>query len=874
MATDIGVKISLSGEAEYQKKIKEIIAEQKALSAELKATDTALDKNASAQDKATKKAEILNKQIENQKKYVAELAKKLEEAENAQEKDNVAISNAREKLAKAETALNKMEAQLKDVNSEIGKTKWDTMKTKLDEVGKKLKDVGGKMKDFGTDMSKYVSAPIAAVAGLSVKAFTEVDDAMDELVKMTGKTGDELKGLEDIAKTLSTTLPVSLEDSAKAVGEVNTRFDLSGNKAQELSEQYLKFAKITGTDVVSAIDSTQHALATWGLSAENAGDLMDVLAKVSQDTGASVDDLAAGIADNKLIFEEMGMSVYTAAGFLGELDKNGVDSSATMAGLKKALQNATKQGKPLDEALKELSDTLASGDTDTEAYAEAMELFGNKAGPQLADAIRDGRISLEDFARVAADSMGSVDQTFEATLDPADKFTTTMNELKILGADVGGTLLEALAPAIETVAGWIKDVAEWWGNLSPEMQNAILIIGGIAAAIGPLIGLIGSLATVMGALNIAMGPVLLIILAVAAAIAGIVLVITHWGEITEWLGKVWEKVTGWIKGAAEDVGNWVSDKWNKVTEWTSTAWNNVKEWTSEAWDNVKETVKGAAEAVGSWVSEKWENVKSWTSEAWETVKSKTSDAWETVKSTVRDAAENVRQKIHDKWESIKSNTKEAWENVKQKVDENGGGIKGIIGTVTEEMKNNWSDALNWINEKTGGKLGDVWQTVTDKLGEIKQKFVDKWEEIKQTVSDAIEKIKGFFQFDWSLPKIKLPHFTITGKFSLNPPQIPHFSVSWYKSAYSNPIMFTSPTILGTASGLKGFGDGNGAEIVIGQNMMQRMIAQAVKAGGGGSSNYTIDITVNGAVGQDVEDLAEAVAEQLTFEIQRREAALA
>ena len=753
------------------------------------------------------------------------------------------MSKLRESLAKAETALNKMEGDLKDVNAELGKSKWDTMKNKLDEVGKKLQDVGGKMKDFGTNMSKYVSAPIAAVAGLSVKAFTEVDDAMDELVKMTGKTGDELQGLQDIAKDLATTLPVSLEDSAKAVGEVNTRFDLSGEKAQELSAQYLKFSKITGSDVVSAIDSTQHALAAWGLSAENAGDLMDVLAKVSQDTGASVDDLAAGIADNKTLFDQMGMSIYTAAGFLGELDKNGVDSSSAMAGLKKALQNATKEGKPLDQALKDLSETLAKGETDTEAYQEAMELFGNKAGPQLADAIRDGRISLEDFARVAADSMGSVDKTFEDTLDPADKFTTTMNELKILGADVGGTLLESLAPAIETVAGWIKDVAEWWANLSPEMQNTILIVGGIVAALGPVASIIGTITTVIGtlipvigaataaigAMDIALGPILLIVGAIAAAIAAVILVIKHWGEITEWLGETWEKVTGWIKGAAEDVGNWVSEKWDKVTSWTSEAWENVKSWTSEAWENVK--------------------------------------------TTVSDAVENARQKVHDKWEEVKTNTKEAWENIKSKVEENGGGIQGILATVEEEIKNGWAAAFEWINEKTGGKLGDVWQTVTDKLAEIKQKFVDKWEEIKSTVSDAIEKIKGFFKFDWELPKIKLPHFTITGKFSLNPPQIPHFSVDWYKSAYSNPVMFTSPTVLGTSSGLKGFGDGSGGEIVIGQNMMQRMISQAVRAGGA-NNTYDISITVNGAVGQDAEDIAEAVAERLAWEIQRREAALA
>ena len=841
MATDIGVRIGVEGEAEYKKSIKDIIAEQKALSAELKATDAAFDKNASAQDKAAKKAEILNKEIENQKEYISKLKDQLEKAKEAYGDNDSRVSKLRETLAKAETALSGMEQDLKDVNTELGKTKWDTMKTKLDEVGNKLKDVGGKMKDFGADMSKYVSAPIGAVAGLSVKAFTEVDSAMDELIKMTGKTGDELQGLEDISKTLAKTLPVSLEDSAKAVGEVNTRFDVSGEKAQALSERYLKFSKITGTDVVSAIDSTQHALAAWGLSAENAGDLMDVLAKVAQDTGASVDTLASGIADNKLIFEEMGMSIYTAAGFLGELDKNGVDSSATMAGLKKALQNATKEGKPLDKALKELSDTLASGNTDTEAYAEAMELFGNKAGPQLADAIRDGRISLEDFARTAGSSMGTVENTFDDMLDPADKFTTLLNQLKITGAEVGGTLLEALAPAIEKIAEWIQKVAEWWSGLSPEMQNTILIIGGVVAAIGPLISILGTLATVFGALNIAMGPVLIIIAAVAAAIAGIILVIKNWGKITEWLKGVWEKVTGFIKNAAEKVGNWVSDKWNKVTEWTSTAWNNVKEWTSNAWSTVKNTVKNAAEGARQNVVDKWNLIKSTTSAAWEAIKSKTS---------------------------------EAWSNIKQKVQENGGGIRGVLATFTEGYKTMWSNAFQWINEKTGGKLGEVLQKVRDKLQAIKDKFVNIFESIKTFVKNAIDKIKSFFNFSWSLPKIKLPHFSITGKFSLNPPQIPKISVSWYKKAYENPIMFTSPTILGTASGLKGFGDGNGGEIVIGQNMMQRMISEAVRSGGGGSNTYSIEITVNGAVGQDVEDLAAAVADQLTFEIQRREAALA
>lgn len=843
MAADIGVKIGVEGEAEYKKSIKDIIAEQKALKAEMKATESAFDKNATAEEKATAKAESLNKQIENQKEYVQKLKEQLEKTKEAYGENDSRVSKLRESLAKAETALNGMESDLKGVNDELGKGKWDEAKKKAEELGKKLEDVGGKMKTVGENMTKYVSGPIAAFAGLSVKAWKDVDDAMDEMVKMTGKTGDELQGLQDIAKDLATTLPVSLEDSAKAVAEVSTRFDLSGDAAQDTAAKYLKFAQITGTDVVDAVDSTQHALAAWGLSADQAGTMMDVLLQVSQDTGASVDTLASGIADNKVVFDQMGLSVYTAAGFLGDLDKNGVDSSAAMAGLKKALANATKEGKPLDQALQELSDTLASGDTDTEAYAEAMELFGNKAGPQLADALKEGRISFEDFERTAGKSMGSVEDTFNDMLDPADKFTTTMNQLKITGAEVGGTLLEALAPALTKIAEVIKDVAEWWSGLSPQMQNTILIVGGIVAAIGPVVTIVGNIITVVGALipviasvtaalgamNISLGPILLIVGAIAAAIAGVILVIKNWGKITEWFSGVWTKVTGWVKNAAEDVGNWVSDKWEKVTSWTQEAWGNVKQWTSEAWNKVK--------------------------------------------STVKDAVDNAKQNVVDKWNMIKNNTATVWNAIKSKVQENGGGIKGILQTATEGYKTMWSNAFQWINEKTGGKLGEVLQKVRDKLQSIKDKFTSVFDSIKEFVRNAIEKIKSFFNFNWSLPKIKLPHFSITGKFSLNPPQIPHISVSWYKKAYDNPVMFTKPTVLSTIGGLKGFGDGNGAEIVIGESMMQRMITQAVRSAGGGG-NYTIDIQVNGAVGQDVNDLAEAVAQQLTFEIQRREAALA
>lgn len=206
-----------------------------------------------------------------------------------------------------------------------------------------------------------------------------------------------------------------------------------------------------------------------------------------------------------------------------------------------------------------------------------------------------------------------------------------------------------------------------------------------------------------------------------------------------------------------------------------------------------------------------------------------------------------------------------WDEIKLRAEMMG---KAIVLT-WEFLKNKTSEIWNNIKTATVDKVNGMIDNVKQRIETLKLAFTMTFDAIKDKVRNAIDYIKGLFNFHWSLPDIRLPHFSVSGQFSLNPPQIPHFSVQWYKKAMNSAFMLNDATIFGARGNTLLGGGEAGSEMIIGANKLMNMIAQAK----GGETVITNTFNINGT-DRDPSELAQEISYYLDMELHRTERAFA
>lgn len=665
MATNIGPKIGIDGEAEYRKQLQGIITETKTLGTEMKKLQSSFDGDKRSLKQNRAERELLTKQVEKQKEAVQHMSEMLDKAKTATGESSQQTQKWQQALNKAETDLNNLQKQLDSLPNSI-----QLVGSKMSEAGQKIKGVGDSVKGFGEGMTKKVTAPIVGIGAAAIAAFNEVDAGLDTIITKTGASGEALDSMQKSMEDLATSIPTSFEDAGTAVGEVNTRFGVMGDDLTELSGQFIKFAQLNGTDVSGSIDKVQSSMAAFGIETKDAGYVLDILNKAGQDTGVSLDTLSSTMTANSTVLQEMGFDFNQSAGFIANLSKNGIDASAVMAGLKKALANATKEGKPLDQALAELQESLTNAKDDTEAMQLATELFGSKAGPQLAAALQEGRISLDETANSITGWGNSVSTTFDATLDAPDKLKVTLNELKIVGADLGGTLLEMLVPALEKLSEVVKSARDAWNGLDDGQKKTIITIGGAVAVIGPLLVALGSVIGAIGTIVTTVGGAI-------TAVGGLAAAFTAAGGVAGILSTAGGVLAGVFAALVSPIGLAIA-------------------------------AVAAITAAGILLYQNWDTVKAKAAELADAAKQK----WEEIKTNITNAVNNAKQAVEEKFGAIKTKIEQVAKDVKTAI----GDLPGKALKWGKDLIQNFVDGIKqkWDNLKS--TVTGVAQGISDRLG--------------------------------------------------------------------------------------------------------------------------------------------------------------
>lgn len=769
---------------------------------------------------------LLGQKMELLGREISQTKDKLSQLKSVQDQMNEGLKNGsitadqydawQREIIETESELKNLEAQLAKVPT-ASEAMVAKVSEQMDALGKKVTAVGDKISNIGDTMTKTVTAGIVAAGTASVAAWKEVDESLDSVIARTGATGESLEEMKSIIEDIATTIPTDFSTVANSVAEVSTRFDLTGEDLEELSIAFIKFAELNNTDVAGSIDNVSAMMNAWGIDAKDAGRVLDTLNAVGQQTGASADELAGILQSNALSFKEMGYNVAEAAVLLGQMEKNGVDASVGVTALRKAMVKATNDGTTLNDVMAEWEALMGSSASEAEKLAATEELFGSRAFAQLYNAIQEGNISFTDINASMGDFSGNLEKTFEATLDPIDEFTTTMNELKLLGAEIGGEILPVLVDVLKDLKPILDDVREAWESMTPEEQRELIENLGKLAAIGPMLSVsgraiggigsgisglakagkalsglgigakIGSLFSGAGGAGAAAGASLgaSIIAGLTAALAGL---------------EVGKLLDNYVIGPIMDYFGDSDAEWYKNFSFFGDG-GLIDELFD--FNSVKEAIDVYGGAIEAALNDKFvglkEGLQMW-SDLFKDTKDAIKNSWETTVRNISDSVNLIKETMSLTWESITTKVTEVWEGIKTKFDE------------------------------------------------FKQGVSDTFTEIWETIKGIWEKLGALFQEGFDL---KLPHITVSGgvpPYGINGMgQMPKFDVQWY----ANGGILTNPTIFGMQNGKLLGGGESGAEAVIPLSRLEEMItsgmAAALSSGGDTVINVSIDNNNLGSV---------------------------
>lgn len=687
----------------------------------------------------------------------------------------------------------------------------------LDQASKKVEGVGKKIEGVGKSLTTHLTVPIVTAAGVAVSKFAEVDKTMTLTNQTMGNTAEEADLLNKAMQNAASNSTFGMNDAAQA----SLNFARAGLEATEAANALAPAMNLAAgeggdLDVVSA--GLVATINGFGDSFENAEQYADIFANACNNSALDVNSLSESMSTAAPIFNAAGYTVQDAALYMGVMANAGIEASEAANSLKTGMARLISPAKEgaawMDRLGIEVTNADGSMKDSVTIQRELHDAFGTLSeSEQIAAASAIfGKNQMSKWLALINTAPADV----EALNTSLEQEGTTAEMANAMMGGFGGSIeklkssLDVLMTSLgELAAQYLTPVIEKvqgaidkFMALDDETKEHIIKIAGIVAAVGPVLLIIGKVVSGIGSIISIASGLIAAITAISAPVLAVIAVITAVIAIGVLLYKNWD------------------------------------------------TIKEKASELGEELKRRFEVIKLAVTMTWDAIKEKTTEAFNAIRDKI--ANSQIGQAASKVWDAMKKTATDSFSAIKRAYDEHGGGLKGAVSATMEAIKQYYSAGYNFIDNLTGGKLSA-----------IRDKVSSTFDSIKEKVRSAIDYIKGLFNFNWSLPHIELPHFSVSGRFSLNPPQIPQFSVQWYKKAMSDAYMLNGATIFGQSGGQLLGGGEAGSEMIIGTNKLMSMIAQAK----GGTTTYNNQFVINGA-DRDPQELAQEISYYLDMELQR------
>lgn len=854
--------------------------------------------------KSSDASKKLKEEIEKLQKEYTKNKSTIDRNTSAVNKNKTAINNLEKNILKNKATLKETDDKLKEVTSSFGKLSEAAEKT-----GEKVKSGFSKIKDS----AGKIASGFAGIAGVGITGFVNnYEKAMNrfEAKSYSGQRATEEFG-NIMKEVYSDNFGENFDDIGNVIGLMNKTLHIAGEELKNNAEYALGLRDAFEVDINESVRSAKALMDTFGVSAEEA---FNLIAQGEQNGLDYSNELMDSINEYSVQFGKLGLTaedmfdIFQAGADNGawNLDKVGDAvkefSIRAIDGSKTTQEGFTELGFNADELASKFA---KGGDVAKESFFQVVEAIS-----EVEDPVRQSAIGVELFGTMWEDlgpqvvnSLANIESSYDRTEQSAKRLNEVQyndigSALKGLGREFMVSVIQPvqndLMPTINSVVGEIKNkmpeiktvfgnivsavvgsikflidnfntlkpilitalaafisfktvtgVASSINNVTNAIKNVKTAITGIKTAYATIKGLniASRLTSVIGIVKGAVSGLFTLIMAhpVIAVITVVIgAIILLWNKC-EWFRNGVKSILEWIKNAFGVVCEFVKSAWSGLCDFLGTAFNASMVVIMFAWEILKaaftvvcdviksfwsilckflyETFKPQIEAINisieyfkigfnivcEFLKNIWKSLCDWISSVWNSaidwINNKI-EFWRAVFSSVSDW-------MGSKWQGICSLFSSVWDSTIGWINNKIEFWRAAFSSVSDWMGSKWQSVCNYFSS--------VWDGIVNNIIWAWNKIKSPFESVVNSIRNAWNSLRGSF---------KLPHFRMSGEFSLNPPSVPSIGIDWYWKGG----IFKSPTVLpgGIGVGDKFKGRGNNSEAVVPLDEMYRKIREIIE----------------------------------------------